>query len=95
MSVRMLDKIFFHLQIFMSRFLYFIYPKNTIKLKNQREKLCEDIRDFINNNIGEYDKDRILFKEEKGQEEKNILIRRNSLRKTSKDVDDELKSIFS
>jgi hypothetical protein len=91
----MLDKIFFHLQVFMSRFLYFIHPKNIIKLKNHREELSSDIRVFISNNLGEYEKDRILFKVENGQEEKNILIRRNSLRKTSKDVTEELTTIFS
>jgi hypothetical protein len=91
----MLDRVFFLLQVFMSRFLYFIYPNNIIKLKNQREELSKDIREFISNNLGEYEKDRILFKEENGQEEKNILIKRNSGRKTSKDISNELTSIFS
>ncbi len=79
----------------MSRFLYFIYPNNIKKLKHQREELSDDIRVFISNNLGEYEKDRILFKEEENQEEKNILIKRNSGRKTSNDISNELTSIFS
>ncbi len=95
----MLDSIFFYLQIFISRFLYFIYPKNIVKLKTQRECLVQDVLEFVNNYIGEadpkYEKERILFVNEKENNEKNILIRRNSLRKTSKDSAAELKAIFS
>ena len=95
----MLDSIFFYLQIFISRFLYFLYPKNIVKLKTQRECLVKEVLEFVNNYISEadpkYEKERVLFAKEKEPGEKNILIRRNSMRKTSKDSAAELKAIFS
>jgi hypothetical protein len=86
----MLDKVAFYLQVFISRFLYFIYPNRILKLKDHREHLVKEILDFVDTHINEvdpkYEKERILFNKEKGESEKNILIQRNHARKLSRDI---------
>jgi hypothetical protein len=82
----MLDKIFFYLKTIASRTLYFIQPKNVLKIKAEREELAKDVLAFVDRHIGEmdpkYEEERILYKKEKDEDaEKKILLRRNSARK--------------
>jgi hypothetical protein len=94
----MLDSVAFYLQVFISRFLYFIYPKNILKLKDQREHLSHEIIDFVDKHIAEvdpkYEKERILYVKESGESEKNILIKRNLSRKLPLDIRNELKLLL-
>jgi hypothetical protein len=95
----MLDSIAFYLQVFISRFLYFIYPNRILKLRDQREHLAKEVLEFVDRHIVEvdpkYEKERILYYKESGESEKNILIKRNLKRKVSSDAENELKLIFS
>ncbi len=96
----MLDSIFFYLQTILSRFLYFVYPKNILKLKSSREKLAEEVLEFVNSHIRDadpnYEEDRILFKNEieRGDLEMEVLMRRNSLRKMKKYLAEEVNDIL-
>ena len=84
----------------MARFLYFVYPKNILKLKTLRQNLAEEILSFVNAHIKEadpkYEKERILFKKEnaRGDTEKQVMISRNAMRKSSGVIDRELSQIF-
>ena len=70
-----------------------------MKLRDQREHLAKEILEFVDRHIVEvdpkYEKERILYTKETGETEKNILMRRNSRRKASSDLQNELKFIFS
>lgn len=96
----MLDKIFFYFQTMVSRFIYFISPRNILKLKKQREILSRDVLDFVNQHIRDadpkYEQERILFQSEtqKGEDESNILLRRNSRRKMKKELQDEVRNVI-
>ena len=100
-SARMLDSIFFYLQTMLSRFLYFVYPKNIVKLKSSREALAKEVLEFVNVHIRDadpkYEEERILFKKEadRGDSEKEVMIRRNSQRKSKKYLSDEISNILS
>ena len=91
----------FYLQTMLSRFLYFVQPKNILKLKNQRETLVKEVLEFVDKNIREadprYEQERILFKkeEENGDSDKVIMMHRNSLRKTTKRMSDEISSVLA
>ncbi len=97
----MLDSIFFYLQTMLSRFLYFVYPKNIVKLKSSRETLVKEVLEFVDVHIKDadpkYDEERILFKKEadRGDSEKEVMLRRNSLRKSKKYLSDEISNILS
>jgi hypothetical protein len=84
----------------LSRFLYFVQPKNILKLKSQREALVQEIHGFVDNHIKEadpkYEEERILFKKEEadGDSEKEILMRRNSRRKTTISMSQEVSSLL-
>ena len=97
----MLDSIFFYLQTMITRFIYFVYPKNILKLKSIRENLSKEILDFVNTHIREadpkYDQERILFtkEHERGDSEQEIIKRRSSMRKNkNKFLEDEISSII-
>ena len=97
----MLDSIFFYLQTMITRFIYFVYPKNIIKLKTIRENLSKEILDFVNIHIRDadpkYEQDRILFAKEieRGDSEQEILMRRFVRRKSkNRYLEDEISSII-
>ncbi len=97
----MLDSIFFYLQTMITRFIYFVYPKNIIKLKTLRENLSKEILDFVNIHIREadpkYDQERILFAKEleRGDSEQEIVMRRSSMRKHKNAfLEDEISTII-
>jgi hypothetical protein len=96
----MLDSISFYLQTILSRFLYFVYPKNILKLKSHREILSQEILEFVNEHIREadpkYEETRILFKDEtlSGYSEKEVFLRRNSSRKTKNYVKEEVNNVL-
>jgi len=100
-AAKMLDSISFYLQTMLSRFLYFVYPKNILKLKSQRETLAKEVLQFVDIHIKDadpkYDEERILFKKEadRGDSEKDIFVRRNSMRKSKQYLIDEVKNILS
>jgi hypothetical protein len=97
----MLDYIAFYLQTILSRFLYFINPKNITKLKASRELLAKEVLEFVNVHIKDadpkYANERILFKKEldRGDTEKEIMIRRNSTRKSKKSITEEVSDLLS
>jgi hypothetical protein len=82
-----------------TRFIYFVYPKNIIKLRNLRESLSQEILYFVNLHIKEadpkYESERILYKteSENGDSEEIIMKRRNSNRKPKR-ILQELSSIL-
>ncbi len=84
----------------LSRFLYFVQPKNILKLKNQRETLVKEILEFVDSHIKEadpkFEQERILFKKEEadGDSEKEILMRRNSKRRTTLAMTEEVSSLL-
>jgi hypothetical protein len=96
----MLDKIFFYLQTMISRFIYFLYPKNILKLKSQRETLAGEVLEFVNTHIKDadpkYDEERILYQDETklGAKENDELIRRNSLRKIKQHLTEEISTVL-
>lgn len=88
-SAIMLDYVFFSFDTMNSRFLFFFNPSKSRSLKEKRQSLSENIKKVVDSHIEEvdpkYKKERILFKEETEAElsEERILIRRNSKRKSS------------
>jgi len=96
-SAKMLDNILFYTYTMMSRFLYFVYPKKIVKLKNQRENLTNELMEFVDKNINEVDpkfQDERIILMKKNENEKDELIRRNSQRKSKKHMIEELSKIF-
>lgn len=89
------------MQTMITRFIYFVYPKNIIKLKTLRENLSKEILDFVNFHIKEVDpkfeQERILYAKEleRGDSEQEIVFRRSSMRKhKNKFLEDEISSFI-
>lgn len=96
----MLDQISFFMQTMLSRFLYFVQPKKIVKLKLQRETLVQSVLGFVDKHIREvdpsYEEERILFKKEidSGESDKSIMMKRNSIRRTSRKISNEVSNIL-
>jgi hypothetical protein len=96
----MLDSVSFYLQKMLTRFIYLVYPNNIIKLKSLRAILAKEIIEFVDKHIKEadpkYEKERILYSKEfeRGDSEKVVLMRRNSLRKNKRNLEEEIDSVL-
>lgn len=89
------------MQTMITRFIYFVYPKNIIKLKTLRENLSKEILDFVNIHIKEadpkFEQERILYAKEleRGDSEQEIVFSRSLLRKhKNKYLEDEISSFI-
>ena len=97
----MLDSIFFYLQTILSRFLYFVQPKNILKLKSTRQALAKEVLEFVDLHIRDadpkYEAERILYKKESdsGYSEKEVLFRRNSIRKSKDYIKESVNQLLS
>ena len=62
LSTFMLDQLYFYLDTMKTRFIFFFYPRNVYKLKNNRTLLENEVRDFVDNYIKEteYANNRII-----------------------------------
>jgi hypothetical protein len=100
-SIKMLDYISFYLQTILARFLYFVSPFKISKLRTSRGDLVKDILSFVNQFISEadpkYAAERIIRKREsdRGDTEKEIIMRRNSFRKREPSISMEVNDLLS
>lgn len=87
-STLMVDQLFFYMDTMKTRFLLFCYPRNVYKLKDARNKLENEIGEFVNAHIKEtdYAKDRILSP--------NRELKPQSNHKKAKKLEDDLDSFF-
>jgi hypothetical protein len=97
----MLDHIFFTFYSLISRFIFFFNPYKSIALKEKRNNLSNDILELVNKHIDnvdpKYKKERILYRTEAEENlsEERIIIRRNSLRKTSNLLNEHVKQVIN
>jgi hypothetical protein len=94
----MLDYVFFSFDTMISRFQFFFNPSRSRALKQKRKSLSENIKKIVDAHIEEvdpkYKQERILFNEESEAQlsEEKILIRRNSRRKSSVHMNNEIEA---
>ncbi len=92
----MLDFVFFSFDTMIARFLFFLYPNKSRALKAKRKSLSQEIKNIVDSYIEQvdpiYKEERILFNEENAAElsEENILVKRNSRRKSSSIINEEV-----
>lgn len=85
----MLDHIMFTFYSLISRLVFFFNPYKSRSLKETRIKLVKDILELVEKHMDnvdpKYKKERILYRHESDENmsEERIIIRRNSMRKTS------------
>lgn len=86
--VKAIDYISLNTQVLYSRILYFLFPKKIMNLSKTRDTLAREVKEFTDIHITEvdskYKEERILFREPITNETE-YLIRRNSVRKITKE----------
>ena len=96
----MLDHVFFTFYSLISRFIFFFNPYKSRALKEQRNNLVKDILEMVDKYMEivdpKYKNERILYRQESEENmtEERIFIRRNSMRKTSSIINEQVAEVI-
>ena len=96
----MLDHILYTFYSLASRLVFFFDPNKSIALKEKRMNLVKDLLELVNKHIEnvdpKYKKERILYNHENEEKmtEERIFIRRNSMRRSSNNLGEQVRQVI-